>query len=50
MSMRSCDALLAAAVEMLDAGIAEEAVPLGLAPVFDPDPYGDSDSLNWTLH
>jgi hypothetical protein len=47
MSMRTCDSVLEAAVEMLNTGISEEALPMGLAPLFDPDPFDDGDSLTW---
>jgi hypothetical protein len=50
MSMRTCDSVLEAAMEMLDAGISEEALPLGLAPLFDPDPFDGGDSLTWRCH
>jgi hypothetical protein len=50
MSMRTCDSVLEAAVEMLDAGISEEALPMGLAPLFDPDPFNDGSALTWRLH
>jgi hypothetical protein len=50
MQMRSCDSLVEAAVDMLDSGISEEALPLGLAPLFDPDPFHESNSLTWSIH
>jgi hypothetical protein len=48
MPTRACDSLVEAAVEMLDAGIPEEALPLGLAPLFDADPYDGADALIWS--
>jgi hypothetical protein len=50
MPMRACDSLVEAAVEMLDSGIPEEAIPMGLASLFDPDPYNDGDSMIWSTH
>ena len=48
--MCALDSLVEAAVEMLDSGISEEALPHFLAAVFDPDLVQDSDSLTWNLH
>ena len=48
MPVRASDSLVEAAVEMLDSGISEEALPMGLAPLFDPDTFNDS--LTWSLH
>jgi hypothetical protein len=47
--MCALDSLVEAAVEMLDSGISEEALPLGLAPLFDPDPFNDRNSLTWSI-
>lgn len=48
--MRTSDFILETAVEMLDSGISEEALPLGLAALVDPDPFNDASSLTWGLH
>ena len=50
MPVCTCDSIVEAAVEMLDSGIPEEALPLGLAPLFDPDPFNRGYSLTWSLH
>jgi len=48
MPTRAFDSLVEAAVEMLDAGISEEALPLGLASLLDADPFNDGDALIWS--
>jgi hypothetical protein len=44
---RSC--IVEATLEMLDSGISEEALPMGLAPLFDPDPFAENGGLTWSL-
>ena len=50
MQMRTCDSIVEAAVDLLDSGISEEALPMGLAPLFDPDPLNEGNTLTWSLH
>jgi hypothetical protein len=50
MQMRTCDSVLEAAVGLLDSGISEEALPLGLAPLFDPDPLNGGSPLSWSFN
>jgi hypothetical protein len=48
MQTSTYDSLVEAAVDLLNAGISEEALPLGLAPLFDPCSPDDGDSLTWS--
>jgi hypothetical protein len=47
MQTSTYDSLVEAAVDLLNAGISEEALPLGLAPLFAADPFDDA--VDWSI-